>query len=156
MADYTEHYQLHQWQPQDPFLRTDFNEDLQKIDTALGTLSTTVAAQGTELDLRGNCTIVHGSYTGTGTSGETGSNSLSFAKKPLFVVVMPANKGNGATMYRLLLIKGCTHAFTNAEFFESSCTVAWSGNRVSWYNYGVADYQCNGNGSRYYYIALFE
>ena len=35
MADYTEHYQLHQWQPQDPFLRTDFNEDLQKIDTAL-------------------------------------------------------------------------------------------------------------------------
>lgn len=35
MADYTEHYQLHQWQPQDPFLRSDFNQDFSKIDTAL-------------------------------------------------------------------------------------------------------------------------
>ena len=35
MANYTEHYQLHQWEPEDPFLRTDFNEDLKKIDTAL-------------------------------------------------------------------------------------------------------------------------
>ena len=35
MASYTEHYQLHQWEPEDPFLRTDFNEDLAKIDTAI-------------------------------------------------------------------------------------------------------------------------
>ena len=35
MASYTEHYQLHQWEGSDPFLRTDFNEDLEKIDNAL-------------------------------------------------------------------------------------------------------------------------
>lgn len=35
MATFTKNYQLHQWDPQDPFLRTDFNQDLQKIDSAL-------------------------------------------------------------------------------------------------------------------------
>ena len=36
MATYTENYQLHQWVPEDDFLRTDFNEDFAKIDAALG------------------------------------------------------------------------------------------------------------------------
>ena len=35
MANYTEHYQLHQWVPEDDFLRTDFNEDFQKIDAGI-------------------------------------------------------------------------------------------------------------------------
>ena len=37
MANYTQHYQLHQWVPEDDFLRTDFNEDFKKIDTAIKT-----------------------------------------------------------------------------------------------------------------------
>lgn len=35
MSRFTPNYQLHQWDPEDNFLRTDFNEDLSKIDTAL-------------------------------------------------------------------------------------------------------------------------
>jgi len=35
MATYTENYQLHQWVPEDDFLRTDFNTDFQKLDEAL-------------------------------------------------------------------------------------------------------------------------
>ena len=76
MADYTEHYQLHQWQPQDPFLRTDFNEDLQKIDTALGELKETTAGQSSALAQKGNSLIVQGSYTGNGTSGSENKNKL--------------------------------------------------------------------------------
>ena len=38
MANYTPNYQLHQWEPEDPFLRTDFNQDLQKIDNAITAL----------------------------------------------------------------------------------------------------------------------
>ena len=40
MATYTANYQLHQWVPEDNFLRTDFNQDFQKIDAALATLKT--------------------------------------------------------------------------------------------------------------------
>ena len=36
MANYTQHYKLHQWESTDNFLRTDFNTDLEKIDTVLG------------------------------------------------------------------------------------------------------------------------
>ena len=50
MAQSTPHYGLHQWEPEDSFLREDFNQDLARIDTAL--------AKKTEL--------VMGSYTGDG------------------------------------------------------------------------------------------
>ena len=36
MADFTANYGLHQWEPTDPFLRKDFNQDLSTIDAALG------------------------------------------------------------------------------------------------------------------------
>lgn len=51
MADYTEHYQLHQWQPEDPFLRTDFNADLAKIDTALDGLAGDLAQKAAQSEL---------------------------------------------------------------------------------------------------------
>ena len=35
MAGYTPNYGLHQWVPEDDFLRTDFNQDFAKIDAAL-------------------------------------------------------------------------------------------------------------------------
>ena len=50
LATYTEHYGLHQWESTDDFLRTDFNTDFQKIDTALGA----------------KCQLVAGSYVGDG------------------------------------------------------------------------------------------
>ena len=42
MANYTAHYRLHQWEPEDSFLRTDFNEDFAKIDGAIAACSHTV------------------------------------------------------------------------------------------------------------------
>ena len=51
MANYTPNYQLHQWEPEDPFLRTDFNEDLQKIDTALNGLAGDLAQKAAQSDL---------------------------------------------------------------------------------------------------------
>jgi len=38
MSTKTEHLGLHQWEPEDSFLRTDFNEDFAKIDAAVGLL----------------------------------------------------------------------------------------------------------------------
>ena len=69
MANYTEHYQLHQWEGSDPFLRTDFNEDLEKIDTVLGALSVERIAQG--------------SYVGDGTNDRI----IQLPFEPKFVIV---------------------------------------------------------------------
>ena len=35
MANYTPNYGLHQWEPGDNFLRTDFNADFAKLDAAI-------------------------------------------------------------------------------------------------------------------------
>lgn len=77
MASYTQHYQLHQWEPSDNFLRTDFNTDLEKIDTALGQ----------------NCRVIHGSYTGNGKA----SQAIALSEKPQALMVFQdgmMNDGN--------------------------------------------------------------
>ena len=51
MANYTANYGLHQWEPGDSFLRTDFNGDFAKIDGALGTLKGRVDLKAEESDL---------------------------------------------------------------------------------------------------------
>ena len=59
MASYTSNYQLHQWVPEDDFLRSDFNEDFQKIDAGI---AAALAAAGDKAE------IVTGAYTGNGSS----------------------------------------------------------------------------------------
>ena len=82
MATYTENYQLHQWVPEDDFLRTDFNTDFQKIDAALGALSTLAVGKASQEELdalesaiasvqtlaNGRARAIMGSYTGDGSS----------------------------------------------------------------------------------------
>ena len=66
----TPNFQLNQWSPEDYVRRTDFNADNAKIDAALAAA--------------GNCRIVTGSYTGTGTSGVNGQNTLTYTACILF------------------------------------------------------------------------
>ena len=71
MANYTPNYGLHQWEPGDDFLRTDFNQDFAKIDTALQQVSDTKADKSAltvlETALNGKAVLVTGTYTGNGT-----------------------------------------------------------------------------------------
>ena len=73
MASYTEHYQLHQWEPEDPFLRTDFNDDFKKIDTALGRIPQ----------------IVVGTYAGTENVLTPTTVNLGF--RPSLVIITQVN-----------------------------------------------------------------
>ena len=86
MATYTPNYGLHQWVPEDNFLREDFNEDFQKIDTALaekadnGSTSSSISSLQSQLNQKASvsalnslsatvntkCRVVVGTYTGTG------------------------------------------------------------------------------------------
>lgn len=64
MASYTANYQLHQWEPADFFLRTDFNADFAKLDAAL-------AGKAGLADLAEKLGAVTGSYTGDGSANRT-------------------------------------------------------------------------------------
>ena len=110
MADYTEHYQLHQWVPEDDFLRTDFNTDFQKIDAAIKGVETAantalaLKADKTELTQacgaldEAKCETLTGSYTGNGAE----TRSISVGASPKAVILSWDNnsdtalKGGGA------------------------------------------------------------
>ena len=66
MANYTEHYQLHQWEPSDSFLRTDFNQDFARIDTGMRAAK----AQAERLE-REKAEISTGAYTGDNAASRT-------------------------------------------------------------------------------------
>ena len=80
MAQYTPNYGLHQWEPGDDFLRSDFNQDFTKIDAALQSKAdkTAMAQKADQSALetvqalaQGRCRVVTGSYMGTGKAGIT-------------------------------------------------------------------------------------
>ena len=71
LANYTQHSHLHQWEPEDSFLRTDFNGDLSAIDAAL---------LGLERD---KCRVAIGRYTGDGELSYT----VSLGARPKLAVV---------------------------------------------------------------------
>ena len=64
MATYTSNYGLHQWAPEDHFLRTDFNEDLKKIDDQLGAIQTQF--QEVDEEFPKHCQFVAGIFQGDG------------------------------------------------------------------------------------------
>ena len=95
MATYTTHYQLHQWEASDSFLRTDFNTDFQKIDAAIKGVETAantalaLKADKTELTQacgaldEAKCETLTGSYTGNGANTRT--IDLGCAPRAVFV-----------------------------------------------------------------------
>lgn len=136
MANYTEHYQLHQWEGSDPFLRTDFNEDFQKIDTAIAE--------------RGDCLICNGKYVGTGTSRKEHPNTIITGFKPSFVTI----SGDGL---HVTFIREDTRAVAFAENAQERQTVIWEDQGVSWHTYsatGDPKEQLNEEGVTYHYVAL--
>lgn len=95
MGSKTMNYQLNQWEADDSFLRTDFNEDNAKIDaalkahdTALGqkadSSSVTASLNALNTTVSAKCQVVFGSYTGDGTASRT--IALGFRPKGVFLV----------------------------------------------------------------------
>ena len=95
MATYTSHYQLHQWEASDSFLRTDFNTDFQKIDAAIKGVetaaNTALALKADKMELtqacgaldEAKCETLTGSYTGNGANTRT--IDLGCAPRAVFV-----------------------------------------------------------------------
>ena len=79
----TSHYQLNQWDKEDRILMEDFNADNLKLDTALAAVASAAASKAEQsaltagiaqlqAEIAANSTkFITGSYTGTGTDGES-------------------------------------------------------------------------------------
>lgn len=102
--------------------------------------------------------IAAGSYTGTGTYGESSPNSLTFDFVPRFFTVgslETISDGSGYVHsvdrgYVMLIINGGLALGYNLS--SNYCKL--DGNTISWYAYDNADDQFNSSGKKYGYIAI--
>ena len=142
MANYTEHYQLHQWEPGDAFLRTDFNEDLEKIDTAIAE--------------RGDCHIVYGIYVGTGGYGPDSPCVLDFAESlgqaPSLLIVRPS----AGVSNQIAALKGMksTYVSPNNTYSNEVIHLTWTDTGISWFLEKDSMLQLNNAGESYFYVAF--
>ena len=145
-SNHTEHYSLSQWEAEDKVLRTDFNEDNEKIDAALAAHAAGLAKLTAAAPKLGNCQVFYGSYRGTGTSGQSNPNSLTFDCRPVLVFLIDFN---GAL---ICLLRGNTNA-AGTNSYASSVRATWGSNTVSWYGRDYVS-QMNSQGDTYNWVAL--
>ena len=97
--------------------------------------------------------IQTGTYTGTGTAGQSNQNSLSADFTIAFMAVYDANERyfEGPPMISFSSITKSVWSTGSG----SHCVFNWSGKKVSWYeSNGVPDYQFNASGRTYGYILI--
>lgn len=141
MATYTSNYQLHQWVPEDDFLRTDFNTDFQKIDAALAGLEANKAAQSNLAALQssisaaqstanGRARAIKGTFTGNGSAPRT----ISIGGTPKIVFLASATKSG------TIMDKGSA---------SSSVTLVSNGFRIE-----DSSYWASASGVTVHYVAI--
>ena len=156
-SNYTMNYQLNQWEAADQVLRTDFNQDNQKIDAALAGL----AAKNTELEGAvaaavagaGNCQMELFTYTGTGAYGTENPTRVQFSHLPEFFLIgggraLTTGRAGATTMTML-----ARDTLTSTTSFHAQAH-SWSGNQLSMVNTVDARYQMNGANTTYWVLGL--
>lgn len=148
-TNHTANYQLNQWEATDQVLRTDFNEDNSKLDTALKSLNTTAqehAAQlsqlQTSLSKCGDCKLHYTTYEGNGEISRT----FTFPHKPVYIFLFGGTSSN-------LMIPG-----TAPLCFLAGCgaNLSWSGNTLTMTQRGTSGPEFNRKENIYYMLALLD
>ena len=152
-SNYTTNYQLNQWEAGDQVLRTDFNQDNQKIDAALKSQADSIAAnaatlaeQATMLAGKGNCQIQITAYAGD----DSTSRTLTFDGPPKFVFIMSSNSW----------IMAISDAATATGYYNTNGTwirptLIWNGNSLMFSN-TAPHLMCNMGEYTYSVMALIE
>lgn len=105
----------------------------------------------------GESKIVTGWYTGTGTYGPQGKNTLTFKSSPIIILIMKYDGSGFMFMYtNTNFVTGHfppNNAYPTVEvsksYSEGDCTIQWYNSTTPWYQFNEA------HGS-YRYIAFFE
>ena len=132
-SNQTTNYGLHVWEPEDDFLRSEFNENNETIDTAIAE----AVASGLKIN--------YGSYTGDGTSSRT----ILFPFAPILVILV----GNFQSRCTAVLVRGQTAGEMDSS--TTGYTLTWSSDSVTLSgNPLVPDAYCNEEGISYRYLGI--
>lgn len=108
--------------------------------------------------------IATGSYVGTGTSGSSSRNTLTFSFEPKIVFIQHQtdasfNKNSTSEINYAFMINGITSyvdRLSSSNVSDGIVYVSWEGNTVTWYrdSSSYPDGQLNISGATYHYVAI--
>ena len=136
--NYTENYQLPQWEETDRVLMADFNAMTAKLEAGLSEL------------LAGLPKLATGTYAGTGEYGASHPNTLTFDFKPY--VLLCYNRSSYSTP--ALFIRGEERYLADYGNSYAEMLLTWGENSVSWYNTEDEHRQLNYESATYRYLAF--
>ena len=160
----TPNYRLSRWAGTDRILMEEFNDNWDKIDTAIkgnaGAIATEISARESgDSTLRttlqaalakcGNCQIFVGTFTGDGAAART----LTFSGKPLYLLVttVEGHRKNRS----LSMIRGTTTTYADVTDTNSVTGVSWTDTSVTFETPNPA-YGVNIGQTAYVYMTLLE
>ena len=149
----TSNYGLKRWDPEDRILVEEFNDNWDKIDTALKSNADGVAALQTALASCGNCQIGISTYTGTGTRGEEYPTVITFPKMPTVFFVRGRGTffaAQGGASEGSLIVYDCGSAQIQ------DALLSWSGNQLSIVSSNNAKSKLITYYSIYWVLALYQ
>jgi len=152
-TNYTENYNLCQWESGDKVLREDFNADNAKLDAALAGLQNHLNQNTAKLNTAYTTTlpqVVPGAYTGDGAASRT----INLGFRPKAVLVIPGHlyfatrSENPKMVYGGIAVAGGTAPFISVSLTSNGFTVYYSGST------GSTQIWTNTVNVKYFYIAI--
>ena len=139
-SNYTEHYQLPIWAPEDSFLREEFNEANQKIDAALGQAAPASEVEALQAQLNLKSRVVVGTYSGDNQASRT--IELGLTPKAVAIWTSGGRQEYGNFVYGGLAL------------LDHPCSGAFSVVENGFVVYESDDKHCNAAPYTYYYLAV--
>lgn len=145
---YTTNYNLKMPESTDPVQVSDLSENFSSIDAIIKAAS------------EGGVQTHYGSYTGTGVSGSSNPNSISFPFDPYLVVIARPGEYNytGSGAFAVITRGQSTFIINTVDSgFGGKNVVSFGANKITWYVKvgGFGDKtQLNESGVKYYYFAI--
>lgn len=158
-SNHTSNYNLNQWEPEDKVIRTEFNEDNQKIDAALGELANQLASKVDKAALDAVAATVPkiavGTYTGNG--GQKRTIQIGFTPKAVFVNSFFGGVYDyyeGRNYCGGLAVTGGPVKWDNTVYEDTVLEVVSGGFRVSNTSQYGNNSKTNASGVVYHYLAI--
>ena len=130
---------MHVWAATDAVLRSEFNDNFNSIDEAVGSVSSTLGSLGSSF---GSCEIYTGEYVGTGTD----SHTLHFDRLPDIIFIQQ----QAATPPRAVIVKDGMVI----EGYTEDSILSVSGSSVTFTTAYPSKASLNADGFTYYYAAF--
>jgi hypothetical protein len=151
-TNYTEHYNLCQWEPADKVLREDFNADNAKLDAALAAQQTAIEKAQADVDAAYRPAfppVVTGCYSGSGAASAT----IRLGFRPRAVLVLPNDFLLSGFGSKIFYRAGA--AMEGFSFISSNPVVIIDdGFQVFHDTVGNITRETNLSGARFFYLAV--